>query len=131
MVCCTRSKPWCPRNTGASQFDGVTFGVAGDREAVDWAAAIVAILNGDVLRLSADNLPSYHAGAVMASNALTAAIDAALVLMRQAGVEPELCAARDWATESRHCRQHAPTWPTDGTDRACRARVIQPPWPRT
>ena len=74
---------------GASQFDGVAFGVAGDREAVDWAEAIVAILNGDVLRLSADNLPSYHAGAVMASNALIAAIDAALVLMRQAGVEPE------------------------------------------
>ena len=78
-----------PPEHGVSQFDGVAFAVAGDREAVDWAEAIVTILNGDVLRLSPDNLPAYHAGAVMASNALTAAIDAALVLMRQAGVEPE------------------------------------------
>ena len=75
---------------GVRQLEGVAFGTAGDREAVDWAEAIVGRLNGTVLRLAADRLASYHAGAVMASNALVAAIDAAVVLMNQAGVETQL-----------------------------------------
>ena len=75
---------------GVRQLDGVAFGTAGDPEAVDWAEAIVGHLNGTVLPLAADHLALYHAGAVMASNALVAVIDAALVLMRQAGIERRL-----------------------------------------
>ena len=75
---------------GVSQLDGVAFGTAGDPEAVDWAGAIVRLLNGTLLPVAADHLASYHAGAVMASNALVAAIDAALVLMHQAGIEEQL-----------------------------------------
>ena len=75
-----------PPERGACQFRGVAFGVAGDAPAVAWAGSIVESLEGSVLRLSANDLPAYHAGAVLASNALAAAIDAATVLMAQAGV---------------------------------------------
>lgn len=75
-----------PPEQGASQFRGASFGVAGDTPAVAWAGSIVERLGGSVLRLSGDDLPVYHAGAVLASNALAAAIDAATVLMAQAGV---------------------------------------------
>ncbi len=71
---------------GDSRLRGATFGVAGDEPAAAWAASIVERLGGTVLRLAADELPAYHAGAVLASNALTAAVDAATVLMAQAGV---------------------------------------------
>ena len=57
----------------------------------DWAETIVERLQDEVIHLSPDAFPSYHAGAVMASNAVTSVIDAALVLMRQAGVDRGLC----------------------------------------
>ena len=69
-----------------SQFRGVAFGVAGDAPAVAWAVLMAERLGGSVLRLSEEDLPAYHAGAVLASSALAAAIDAATVLMAQAGV---------------------------------------------
>ena len=75
-----------PPEQGASQFRGVAFGVAGDAPAVAWAVLMAERLGGSVLRLSEEDLPAYHAGAVLASNALAAAIDAATVLMAQAGV---------------------------------------------
>ena len=70
-------------------FNGVTFGVTGDPEAVEWAGSIAASVNGHVLLLDEASLPSYHAGAAMASNAPTAALDAAVVLLAQAGIEPD------------------------------------------
>lgn len=76
-----------PRERGATSFSGVAFGVAGDGPAGGWARALVGQLGGEVLELCADDLAAYHAGAVMASNALTAAIDAALALLVQAGIE--------------------------------------------
>jgi predicted short-subunit dehydrogenase-like oxidoreductase (DUF2520 family) len=39
------------------------------------------------LRIDAGRLRYYHAGAVMASNALVAALDAAVILLARAGVE--------------------------------------------
>ena len=71
---------------GAGRLRGASFGVAGDEPAVAWAASIVQRLDGTALRLAADDLPAYHAGAVLASNAVTAVVDAATVLMAQAGV---------------------------------------------
>ncbi len=75
------------RERGAGSLRGAAFGVAGDGRAVEWARALVGQLGGDVLELHAGDLAAYHAGAVMASNALTAAIDAALALLTQAGIE--------------------------------------------
>jgi predicted short-subunit dehydrogenase-like oxidoreductase (DUF2520 family) len=74
---------------GARDLVGVNFGVAGDPDAVEWADEIVKLLDGTPLRIKADRLGSYHAGAVMSSNALVAVIDAAVVLMMQAGIEEQ------------------------------------------
>ena len=73
---------------GVQRLVGVTFGVAGDPPAVEWAAELTRQLEGQVLEIDADRLAAYyHAGAVMASNALVGAIDAALALMAQAGID--------------------------------------------
>src|SRR5262245_29929579 len=74
---------------GTRDLVGVTFGVAGDQSAVEWAEEIVKALDGKPLRIKADRLGSYHAGAVMSSNAIVAVIDAAVVLMRHAGIEEQ------------------------------------------
>jgi predicted short-subunit dehydrogenase-like oxidoreductase (DUF2520 family) len=74
---------------GARDLLGVTFGVAGDHDAVEWAEEIVKGLDGKPLRIKADRLGSYHAAAVMSSNALVAVIDAAVVLMMRAGIEEQ------------------------------------------
>jgi predicted short-subunit dehydrogenase-like oxidoreductase (DUF2520 family) len=65
------------------------FAAAGDRAAVDWADRIAALMTGGravVLHVAPDRLADYHAAAVMASNAVVAALDAAVLLMAQAGV---------------------------------------------
>jgi predicted short-subunit dehydrogenase-like oxidoreductase (DUF2520 family) len=72
---------------GVLRLVGVTFGVAGDPAAVEWAAQLTRQLEGQVLEIDADRLAAYHAGAVMASNALVGAIDAALALMTQARID--------------------------------------------
>ncbi|MSO46102.1 MAG: DUF2520 domain-containing protein [Acidobacteria bacterium] len=75
---------------GVGSFADVTFGLSGDREAIAWAGEIVEIVTGgrgQSLRIEADRLSYYHAGAVMASNALVAALDAAVILLAHAGVE--------------------------------------------
>lgn len=74
---------------GVESLQGVTFGLAGDGPALDWAEEIVALVDGRPLRIAAERFSRYHAGAVMASNALMAVIDAALVLMADAGVDRE------------------------------------------
>lgn len=73
---------------GVTRLGGITFGVAGDEPAVAWATAIVAQLGSWTLRVPVDRLSSYHAGAVMASNAIVAVVDAATELLGRAGVEP-------------------------------------------
>jgi predicted short-subunit dehydrogenase-like oxidoreductase (DUF2520 family) len=75
---------------GVRSFADVTFGVSGDREATDWANEIVDMVTGGrgaSLHIEADRLSYYHAGAVMASNALVAVLDAAIILLVHAGVE--------------------------------------------
>ena len=72
---------------GVKSLERIPFGLAGDRPALDWAEDVVARLDGWALLVAADRLPSYHAGAAMASNALIALIEAAVVLMGQAGIE--------------------------------------------
>ncbi len=72
---------------GLAALRGCRFGVTGDPPAVAWAEAICNLLGSYPLRLAPDSLPVYHAAAVMASNAVTAVIDAAVLLIEQAGVE--------------------------------------------
>ena len=74
---------------GVKSLKGITFGLAGDRAALDWAEQIVERLEGRTLHVDADHLNAYHAGAVMASNAVVAVIDAAVQLMALAGIEPQ------------------------------------------
>jgi predicted short-subunit dehydrogenase-like oxidoreductase (DUF2520 family) len=66
---------------------GASFAVGGDGDAVEWAEEIVRAAGGTPLRIREDGFASYHAGAVMAGNALVAAIDAAVVLLGEAGVD--------------------------------------------
>ena len=78
---------------GVNSFGEATFGLSGDREAILWADEIVETVGvatgGDPrsLRIDADRSSYYHAGAVMASNALMAVLDAAMILMVHAGVD--------------------------------------------
>jgi predicted short-subunit dehydrogenase-like oxidoreductase (DUF2520 family) len=72
---------------GAAALHGAAFGVGGDAEAAEWAHEIVGLLGGTPLTVAPGGFAAYHAGAVMASNAVVAVLDAAIVLMRSAGVD--------------------------------------------
>jgi predicted short-subunit dehydrogenase-like oxidoreductase (DUF2520 family) len=72
---------------GVAALRGASFAVGGDAAALAWAEQIVAAVHGTPLRIQATGFASYHAGAVMASNAVVAAIDAAVVLLGAAGVD--------------------------------------------
>jgi predicted short-subunit dehydrogenase-like oxidoreductase (DUF2520 family) len=80
---------------GVKSLADATFGLSGDQGAVKWADQIVETIRmatggrGRSLYIDPDRLSYYHAGAVMASNALVAALDAALILLTHAGVERE------------------------------------------
>lgn len=77
---------------GVNSLAGAAFGLSGDREATVWGDEIVEIVrmvtggDGQSLHIDADGSSFYHAGAVMASNALMAVLDAAMILMAHAGV---------------------------------------------
>jgi predicted short-subunit dehydrogenase-like oxidoreductase (DUF2520 family) len=75
---------------GVNSFSDVTFGLSGDPEAIAWAGEIVEVVTGgrgESLHIEPDRLSYYHAGAVMASNAVIAVLDAAVILLAQAGIE--------------------------------------------
>jgi predicted short-subunit dehydrogenase-like oxidoreductase (DUF2520 family) len=78
---------------GVKSLADATFGLSGDPDANRWAGEIVEVVRlatggrGRSLHIEADRLRFYHAGAVMASNALVAALDAAVILLAHAGVD--------------------------------------------
>jgi len=72
---------------GVSALPGVAFGITADGAAAAWAEEIVALLDGQALRIAPEARALYHAAAVMASNYIVGMIDAADTLMREAGVE--------------------------------------------
>ena len=74
---------------GVVALRGASFAVGGDAAAIEWAEQLVAAAAGTPLRIRAKGFASYHAGAVMASNAVIAAIDAAVVLLGEAGVDEQ------------------------------------------
>jgi predicted short-subunit dehydrogenase-like oxidoreductase (DUF2520 family) len=78
---------------GIKSLADATFGLSGDPDAIRWAGEIVEVVRlatggrGRSLHIEANRLRYYHAGAVMASNALVAALDAAVILLAHAGVD--------------------------------------------
>lgn len=74
---------------GLSALVGIAFAIAGDAPAAEWAVQIAGTLEGEALRIPAGARPIYHAAAVMASNYLVGLVDAAVVLMGEAGVGAE------------------------------------------
>jgi predicted short-subunit dehydrogenase-like oxidoreductase (DUF2520 family) len=75
---------------GLTALTGATaFGITASGAAADWAAEIVRLLGGEALYIRPEQRTLYHAAAVMASNYLVGLIDAAAVLMEQAGIERE------------------------------------------
>lgn len=71
---------------GVEAIAGATFGIAGDTDACAWADDLVRSIGGRPLLLREDGLPLYHAAAVLAGNGAFALIEAALLLLEQAGV---------------------------------------------
>ncbi len=74
------------REQGAADLPGSYFGITASGEALEWALGICRLLDGYPLVIPPDRRPLYHAAAVMASNYIVAMIDAAAILMEQAGV---------------------------------------------
>jgi predicted short-subunit dehydrogenase-like oxidoreductase (DUF2520 family) len=71
---------------GVRALPGSAFAVVGSGEAAAWAAEIVALLKGCALEIRPEQQPLYHAAAVMASNYIVALVDAAVILMGEAGI---------------------------------------------
>ncbi len=74
------------REQGAADLPGSYFGITASGEALEWALEICRLLDGHPLVIPPERRPLYHAAAVMASNYIVAMIDAAAILMEQAGV---------------------------------------------
>lgn len=73
--------------SGEQSLAGVAFAIAGEGEAARWATGICGLLGGVSLRIAPGGMPLYHAAAVMASNNVTGLIDAAVILMKAAGID--------------------------------------------
>jgi predicted short-subunit dehydrogenase-like oxidoreductase (DUF2520 family) len=71
---------------GAKSLPGSYFAVTGDEPASAWAAHLIELLQGHVLRIEPDCWALYHAAAVMASNYQVTLIDAALEMLERCGV---------------------------------------------
>jgi len=72
---------------GVRDIPGCRFAVAGDAPAVEWAEWVVRLAGGVPLRIREESLSAYHAAAVMAGNYIVGLLDAAVILMRNAGVD--------------------------------------------
>jgi predicted short-subunit dehydrogenase-like oxidoreductase (DUF2520 family) len=68
-------------------FHGVTCVVAGDPLAIEWGRELARCVGATAVLVAAGRLPVYHAGAVLASNAVVAVVDAAVSLLERAGFE--------------------------------------------
>jgi predicted short-subunit dehydrogenase-like oxidoreductase (DUF2520 family) len=72
---------------GVAALRGASFAIGGAATAVEWAEQLVAVAGGTALRIRDTGFACYHAGAVMASNAVIAAIDAAVILLGASGID--------------------------------------------
>ncbi len=74
---------------GAAALRGISFAVSGSGAALEFAGQIAARLEGRTLCIADGARPLYHAAAVMASNYITALLDAAVETMALTGVPRE------------------------------------------
>ena len=74
---------------GLTALRGIAFAITGSGPAALWAEHIAQTLEGQILRIAPEAKSLYHAAAVMASNCLIGLIDAAALLMTEAGLERE------------------------------------------
>ena len=93
---------------GVHALPGAAYAVDGEGEAAAWAAQLVKLLGGQLPRIPTACRPLYHAAAVMASNYVVALTGAAVMLMKEAGVE-EAAALRALArTSLENALRHGP-----------------------
>ena len=71
----------------AARFAGTACAVDGDPEAVEVLEEFARAIGGHPFQVRTDRKPLYHAGAVLASNALVALLEGALRLFEEAGVD--------------------------------------------
>jgi predicted short-subunit dehydrogenase-like oxidoreductase (DUF2520 family) len=74
---------------GVAVLGGSWFAVAGDAASAAWAVRICELLGARRLLVAPDRMPLYHAAAAMASNYVTGLLDAAVILMKTAGIDEE------------------------------------------
>lgn len=74
-------------------FRDITVGVAGDSQALAWARDLAARLGARTVTIDAEHFAAYHAGAVLASNAVAALLDSAVTMFGRAGVAPDAALA--------------------------------------
>ena len=77
-------------------LEGAAFGIEGDPAATRRAAQLVRFMGGRPLTLTAEAMPLYHAGAVMASNYLVALADMARALLITAGIPEDDAVSALW-----------------------------------
>ncbi len=72
---------------GTHRLPGSTFAIDGAGAALEWAEQIARLLGARVVRIAPGRRALYHAAAVMASNYVVGLVDAAVTLMKEAGIE--------------------------------------------
>jgi predicted short-subunit dehydrogenase-like oxidoreductase (DUF2520 family) len=72
---------------GVRALPGAAFAISGGGQAAAWAARICRLVRCEPLHIAPERMPLYHAAAVMASNNVTGLIDAAVILMKAAGID--------------------------------------------
>jgi predicted short-subunit dehydrogenase-like oxidoreductase (DUF2520 family) len=74
---------------GVRGLHGVAFAICGDPPAAGWAEDIATLLGGTTLCFAPEHRPLYHAAAVIASNYSAGLLDAAVLLLKAAGVQED------------------------------------------
>jgi predicted short-subunit dehydrogenase-like oxidoreductase (DUF2520 family) len=74
---------------GSRDLEQISFALAGDAGAVAWGREIIAAASGREIAVSPGGMATYHAGAVLASNAVAALLDSAVRLMSLAGIDDQ------------------------------------------
>lgn len=78
------------REQGVQCLAGSAFGICGKGAAYEWAKQLCTELDGTPITILEEQLPLYHAAAVIAGNYTIGLIDVAVKLMERAGVEHDL-----------------------------------------
>ena len=73
-----------------ADLEGCGFALEGESEAVGVATQLVTAFGGQVLNLNAQDMPLYHAGAVLASNGVVALSSVAKRVLEAAGVNEKV-----------------------------------------